>query len=82
MDLILYHRKTQCAFLISSYNLHCNAYYCVQLQPDWPNAFIGCMSCQAICPANKPFLSNILEGDSFAEEETRKILARIPLTYT
>jgi len=53
--------------------------YWVQLQPDWLNAFIGCMSCQFICPANKPFLSNILEGDSFSEEETYKILNRTPL---
>ena len=53
--------------------------YWVQLQPDWPNAFIGCMSCQSICPVNKHLLSNIAEGDSFSEEETRKILNRTPL---
>jgi len=53
--------------------------YWVQLQPDWLNAFVGCISCQSICPANKPFLSNILEGDSFSEEETCEILNSTPL---
>jgi len=53
--------------------------YWVQLQPDWLNAFIGCMSCQSICPANKPFLSNVLEGDSFSEEETCEIINETPL---
>ncbi|MFC1948435.1 4Fe-4S double cluster binding domain-containing protein [Chloroflexota bacterium] len=56
-----------------------NVSYWSLLQPDWINAFIGCMSCQSICPANKSFMSNILDGDSFSEEETNAILDRIPL---
>ena len=56
-----------------------NIPYWAQLQPDWVNAFIGCMSCQSICPANKSFVNNILNGDSFSEEETCGILDRTPL---
>ena len=53
--------------------------YWAQLQPDWINAFIGCMSCQSICPANKSFVSNILDGDAFSEEETYEILNKTPI---
>ena len=56
-----------------------NSSHWVQLQPDWLNAFIGCMSCQSICPVNKSFLTNILDGGSFSEEQTYEILHRIPL---
>ena len=56
-----------------------NFSYWAQLQPDWINAFIGCMACQSICSANKSFVSNIIDGDSFSEEETCGILNRTPL---
>ena len=48
--------------------------YWVQLQPDWQNAFIGCMRCQFVCPVNKRYLGKIAEGPSFSEEETGLIL--------
>jgi epoxyqueuosine reductase len=51
--------------------------YWVQLQPDWQNAFIGCMRCQFICPVNKPYLRNIAEGTPFSEEETDLILNKM-----
>jgi epoxyqueuosine reductase len=53
--------------------------YWVQLQPDWRNALIGCMRCQFVCPVNKPYLENIVEGPSFSEEETSLILGKTPL---
>ena len=52
--------------------------YWVKLQPDWPNALIGCMSCQSICPENRPYLQNIICGPSFSEEETGCILQNMP----
>ena len=53
--------------------------YWVQLQPDWRNALIGCIRCQFVCPVNKPYLDNIMEGPSFSEEETGLILSKTPL---
>jgi epoxyqueuosine reductase len=53
--------------------------YWVQLQPDWHNALIGCTRCQFVCPANKPYLDNIIVGPSFSEEETNLILNKTPL---
>jgi epoxyqueuosine reductase len=55
-----------------------NIPYWVKYQPDWLNAFIGCMRCQFICPINKPYLKNIVAGPSFSEEETATILSRTP----
>jgi epoxyqueuosine reductase len=52
--------------------------YWVQYQPDRPNAFIGCMRCQSVCPANKPYLKSIRAGSSFSEEETALILNKTP----
>jgi epoxyqueuosine reductase len=52
--------------------------YWVQYQPDRPNAFIGCMRCQSVCPANKPYLKSIETGSSFSEEETALILNKTP----
>jgi epoxyqueuosine reductase len=46
----------------------------VKSQPDWFNAFIGCMRCQSVCPVNKPYLKNITAGLSFSEKETDMIL--------
>jgi epoxyqueuosine reductase len=48
--------------------------YWVRLQPNWQNAFVGCMCCQSVCPVNKPYLRKIAEGPSFSEEETSLIL--------
>ena len=52
--------------------------YWVNLQPDWPNALIGCMACQFACPVNKPYLRNIINGPFFSEEETDCILHKTP----
>ena len=52
--------------------------YWVRLQPDWQNAFVGCMCCQFVCPVNKPYLRKIAEGPSFSEEETSLILNQTP----
>jgi epoxyqueuosine reductase len=53
--------------------------YWVKLQPDWHNALIGCMRCQFICPVNKPYLHKIIAGPAFSEEETNRILNKMPL---
>ena len=52
--------------------------YWVRLQPDWNNAFIGCMRCQFVCPVDKPYLHKIVAGPSFSEEETSLILNKMP----
>lgn len=52
--------------------------YWVNLQPDWPNALIGCIRCQTVCPVNKPYLKNIIAGHSFSEAETAMILHKTP----
>jgi len=52
--------------------------YWAKFQPGWPNALIGCMACQFVCPVNKPYLHNIIEGPSFSEEETGRILHKTP----
>jgi len=52
--------------------------YWVQLQPDWPNALIGCMRCQSVCPVDEPYLNRIVDGPSFSEEETGLILNKTP----
>jgi epoxyqueuosine reductase len=52
--------------------------YWVRLQPDWHEAFIGCMRCQFVCPVDKPYLNKIVAGPSFSEEETTLILNKMP----
>jgi len=52
--------------------------YWVHFQPDWDNAFIGCMRCQFACPVDKPYLHKIVEGPFFSEEETSLILNKVP----
>jgi epoxyqueuosine reductase len=53
--------------------------YWVRFQPGWPNALVGCMRCQFACPADRPYLKNILTGPVFSEEETDLILNQTPL---
>ena len=48
------------------------------VNPDWHNAIIGCMSCETVCPVNKPYLKNIKTGPAFTEEETELILKKTP----
>lgn len=52
--------------------------YWVRLQPEWDNAFIGCMRCQSVCPVNKNYIINVVEGPSFSEAETGRILDAVP----
>lgn len=52
--------------------------YWVKLQPGWDKGLIGCMSCQFICPENKPYINNIISGSTFSEPETDMILNKIP----
>jgi epoxyqueuosine reductase len=52
--------------------------YWVKFQPDWRSALIGCRRCQFICPVNKPYLKNVVDGPSFSEEETNLILNKAP----
>ena len=49
------------------------------IQPDWHNALIGCLHCQAVCPVGKPYLSKSATGPTFSEEETRLILNNTPV---
>lgn len=55
--------------------------YWVKLQPNWQNALIGCTRCQFVCPVNKPYLSRVVAGPSFSEEETGLILNKTPFEY-
>jgi len=52
--------------------------YWVQLQPDCPNALMGCMRCQSVCPVDKPYLGEIVEGPTLSEEETGLLLNKTP----
>jgi epoxyqueuosine reductase len=45
----------------------------------WVNAMMGCMSCQAACPRNRPYLEPVDWEDAFDEEETALLLGRAPL---
>ncbi len=44
------------------------------LSPAWHNSLVGCMICQKVCPANKPFVKRIVAGAVFNHEETALIL--------
>jgi epoxyqueuosine reductase len=44
------------------------------IDPSWHNCLIGCMICQNVCPANKPFVGRIVDEATFSEEETDLIL--------
>ena len=51
--------------------------------PDWidsssHNSLIGCMVCQDVCPADKPYKDWIVEGAQFSEAETNIILQGVP----
>jgi epoxyqueuosine reductase len=48
------------------------------IQPDWFNTLVGCMRCQQVCPANKPYINRIEEGPFFSEIETELILNGTP----
>lgn len=46
--------------------------------PEWHNCLVGCMLCQLICPENKSYINNIIEGPIFSEEETELMVKGIP----
>ncbi|UCB51607.1 MAG: epoxyqueuosine reductase [Candidatus Zixiibacteriota bacterium] len=48
------------------------------IDPSWHNCLIGCMICQNVCPANKPFIGWIVDEATFSEEETDLILRDAP----
>jgi len=44
------------------------------LNPSWHHCLVGCMVCQKVCPANKPFRKEVTEGPVFSETETAAVL--------
>lgn len=49
-----------------------------RIPPGWHIPLLACLSCQIICPVNKPHLNNIADGPIFSEEETTLILNKMP----
>lgn len=49
------------------------------VEPAWHNSLIGCMKCQLVCPANKPFAKWVEKGETFDEAETELILNGVAL---
>ncbi len=47
---------------------------------DWPNAIVGCMKCQMVCPKNKDYIDEIESEVAFDAEETGMILNKVPLS--
>ncbi|MFC2078760.1 4Fe-4S double cluster binding domain-containing protein [Candidatus Bipolaricaulota bacterium] len=45
-----------------------------ELDPSWPDQFVGCMRCQAVCPHNQGLLKVEEAGPPFSEEETKALL--------
>lgn len=45
------------------------------IRPEWHNALFGCMHCQHVCPENRAYLDRVLEGPTFDEAATRRLLA-------
>jgi len=48
------------------------------IDPDWHNAIVGCMHCQAVCPQNKDLIGTIERQVDFTEKETEIILSKTP----
>ncbi|HMK95438.1 MAG TPA: 4Fe-4S double cluster binding domain-containing protein [Candidatus Limnocylindrales bacterium] len=44
------------------------------IKPEWHNCIVGCIRCQAACPEDKPFLSEVGETAEFTEQETKLLL--------
>ncbi|HTX44334.1 MAG TPA: 4Fe-4S double cluster binding domain-containing protein, partial [Methanocella sp.] len=45
------------------------------IDPSWHNCLVGCMFCQKVCPEDKPYLKQVVEGPAFSEKETALILS-------
>lgn len=61
----------------------CHAFYYDRIvtlhdrtQPGWHIPLFACLSCQLVCPVNKPYLRNIAAGPTFSEKETSLILKK------
>jgi len=48
------------------------------IKPSWHNCIVGCLTCQSVCPENKPYLRMVGETAEFSEEETKLLLRRTP----
>ncbi len=48
------------------------------IKPSSHNALLGCLTCQRVCPLNKPFLQWIDNRSQFSEEETALLLQDVP----
>jgi epoxyqueuosine reductase len=44
------------------------------IEPQWHNCVVGCIKCQAACPANRPFLGRFGETAEFDQQETMLLL--------
>jgi epoxyqueuosine reductase len=44
------------------------------IKPGWHNCIVGCLRCQAVCPANKGVLKNIVDRGRFTEKDTAYLL--------
>lgn len=45
------------------------------LKPGWHNCIIGCLRCQAVCPANRGALGDVKDRGRFSEQDTAFLLA-------
>jgi epoxyqueuosine reductase len=48
------------------------------IRPEWHNCIIGCIRCQAACPKNKPYLTQVEDTVEFTESETKVMLKGTP----
>lgn len=69
-DRFLIHAK-QC---ITNFNEHADPIPEV-ISPDWHNAVVGCMKCQAVCPQNRKYVDQIDKRVHFNERETELFLS-------
>ncbi len=44
------------------------------INPSWHNCLYGCLHCQRVCPADRPFLNWIVEKEEFSQKETELLL--------
>ncbi len=49
-----------------------------RIPPSWHIPLFACLSCQLVCPVNKPHLNTIADGPIFSEQETALLLKKIP----
>ncbi len=49
-------------------------YFSKSLSPTAHNALLGCMQCQLVCPANRSFIKEKSQVESFSEDESKLII--------